>query len=590
MATGITQDDKTVIHQTALARFKTIATAESENRRQALEDMKFVYNIDEGQWPAAIYAERMKDQRPCLTTNKLRKFVAVVANQCVRNRPAIGVRPVDDDADPMTAQIHEDLIRNQEYQSSADRIYAMAVEHAIAGSVGYWRILTRYLPGTFEQEAYLDAIPNPFAVYLDPKKQYGFIRTALTKEDFALRYPTATVGDFTEVATGDTSAYWYDSERVIVAEYFWKEPVTQTLRQIRDPLTGAVTVTAEGTRAEHEAMGHVVLNERQETTWRVKWAVLTGAEVLDVRDWPDEEIPIFEVCGDRHELEGRVIRRSLIRDGKDPMRMYNYWVTSITETIGLAPKAPYLLTPEQIQGHESMWQEAPTRNFLYLLYNRAGQERPRREAPPQIPTGAMAMLHVADKDIKDTIGIFEPGLGDVSNERSGVAIRNRQERSDLGTAHFYEALRQAIIDTGRALIRINAKIYDTERVVRIRGAAGEERSIRMNERVFNPVTGTVEVLHDLSVGKYDVEATVRTYQSRREEAVEQMIQAMQYAPMAAPLILPLVFKHADWPGADDIAQALAPVAAQMAAGQTASTSAPRPGAPPSMGGMEPPVA
>lgn len=590
MAPRLTETDTTAIHQTALARFAIIATADADNRQRGLEDIKFVYNIDDGQWPASIRAERLKEQRPCLTTNKLRKFVAVVANQCVRNRPAIGVRPVDDRADPLTARIHEDLIRNQEYQSSADRIYAMAVEHTIAGGVGYWRILTRYLPGTFEQEAYLEAIPNPFSVYLDAKKHYGFIRTAVTKEDFALRYPKAAVQDFTETALGDASQYWFDSERVIVAEYFWKEPVTQTLRQIQDPMTGETVVTAEGTRAEHEAHGHVVVNEREETTWRVKWAVLTGAEVLDVRDWPDDEIPIFEVCGDRHELEGRVVRRSLISDGKDPMRMYNFWMTSITETIGLAPKAPYLLTPEQIQGHETMWGEAPTRNFLYLLYNRSGQDRPQREPPPQVPTGAMAMLQVADKDIKDTIGIFEPGLGDVSNERSGIAIRNRQERSDLGTAHFYEALRQAIIDTGRALIRINAKIYDTDRTTRIRGADGTSVLVALNQRQLNPETGQVETINDLSVGKYDVEATVRTYQSRREESVEQMIQAMQYAPMAAPLILPLVFKHADWPGADEIAEALAPIAQQMAAGQTAQHPAPRPGAPPSMGGMEPPVA
>lgn len=584
--------DRDGILQTALARFKTIASAESENRAQALEDMKFVYNIDEGQWPASIRAERLKDQRPCLSTNKLRKFVAVVANQATQNRPAIGVRPVDDLADPATAKMHEDIIRNVEYQSSADRIYAMAIEHAIAGSIGYWRILTRYLPGTFEQEAYLEALPNPFAVYLDPKKRYGFIRTTLTKEEFRLRYPKATVGDFTEVALGDASAYWFDSERVIVAEYFWKEPVTQTLAQIHDPATNATRVVplSEGaTKAKIEAQGLHVIAEREETTWRVKWAVLTGAEVLDVRDWPDDEIPIFEVCGDTHELEGRTIRRSLIRDGKDPMRMYNYWVTSMTETIGLAPKAPYLLTPEQIQGYEAMWQEANVKNLSYLLYHRAGLEKPSRERPPEIPSAAMAMLKIADQDIKDTIGIFEPGLGDVSNERSGVAIRNRQARSDLGTAHFYEALRQAIIETGRALIRIHAKILDTERVVRMRGVDGTDTFTRINQRMYNPASGQVETLNDLSVGTYDVEATVRTYQSRREEAVEQMIQAMQYAPMAAPLILPLVFKHADWPGADEIAEALRPLSQQMAAGQTAPSSAPR-GAPPSIDGVMPPVA
>lgn len=578
----MTPDQLKAIHATALTRFAEISAVESENRQWALEDMRFVYDIEEGQWPAAVRSERLKEGRPCLTSNKLRKFVAVVANQAVQNRPAIGVRPVDDQSDPIMARVHEDIIRNQEYQSSADRIYAKAVESAIAMGVGFWRILTRYIPGTFEQEAYLEAIPNPFSAYLDQYKQFGFIRTSMTKDAFTTKYPKADVTDFSAFSTGDATRHWVDGERIVVAEYFWKESTSQTLVQIRDLLTDQVQTVAlkDGlTKARIKEQGAEIIQEREEVRWQVKWAVLTGAEVLDVREWPGEEIPIIEVCGDKQEMDGKVYKRSLIRDGKDPMRMYNYWITSMTETIALVPKAPYLVTPQEIQGFEPMWNDANVKNLSYLLFNSAGGRVPTRERPPEIPTAAMAMLKIADQDIKDTIGIFEPGLGDVSNERSGVAIRNRQSRSDLGTGHFYEGLRQALVETGRQLIIINAKILDTERIVRIRGEDGVDQFVALNRRVFDPATTQVQTINDMSVGKYDVEATVRTYQSRREESVEQMIQAMQYAPMAAPLILPLVFKHADWPGAEEIAAALKPVAQQMASGNmnpASSNGAPTP--------------
>jgi len=407
----MTTQERETIHATALTRFAAIAAEESDNRRRLLENLHFVYDIDEGQWPATIRAEREKEGRPCLTTNKLRKFVSVVANQAVQNRPAIGIRPVDDQSDPLMARVHEDIIRNQEYQSSADRIYAKAVESAIAGNVGYWRILTRYLPGTFEQEAYLAPIPNPCAAYLDRYRNYGFVRTSMTKEAFAAKYPKAAVTDFSQASTGDIGQHWVDSERIIVAEYFWKTPATRTIAQIRDAQTDEVQTVTLGKDLTADAItagGYQVVQQRVETTWTVKWAVLTGAEILDVRDWPGDEIPIIEIVGDQQEINGRVYKRSLIEDGKDPMRMYNYWNTSMTETIALVPKAPYLVTPQEIQGFEAMWNDANVKNLPYLLFNSAGGRIPSRERPPDLPSAAMAMLKLADQDIKDTIGIFEP--------------------------------------------------------------------------------------------------------------------------------------------------------------------------------------
>jgi hypothetical protein len=43
----------------------------------------------------------------------------------------------------------------------------------------------------------------------------------------------------------------------------------------------------------------------------------------------------------RSWVEGKRHFRSLIRDAKDPQRMFNYWRTTTTELVALAPKAPY---------------------------------------------------------------------------------------------------------------------------------------------------------------------------------------------------------------------------------------------------------
>ena len=121
-------------------RFNQISAAEYSIRAAALEDIRFTYNVDEGQWPDQIRTERERDGRPCLTANKLSKFVAIVANQERENRIAVKIVPVDAQSDPDVAQVLEDLVRQIEYQSGADVIYASAGEQAAAANRNHQRI------------------------------------------------------------------------------------------------------------------------------------------------------------------------------------------------------------------------------------------------------------------------------------------------------------------------------------------------------------------------------------------------------------------------------------------------------------------
>ena len=586
MAEGVRrmlQAEQEAILRLARERMSTIAAAESEIRATALEDMRFAYNLEEGQWPTAIRMERARDARPVLTHNKLRKFIAAVANRAATTKPAIDVKPVDDASDPAIARIYKDLIRSIEYASQADAIYAQAIQHAVAIGFGYWRLLTRYCEDSFDQELFLAGIDNPFSVYLDPFGRYGFIRSSLSRSEFAQEYPTANPVEFGDAGLGDDSRWWVEKDRIIIAEYFWKESAITRLAQVREPMSGQVQVLTlrKGLdMGDLTAQGYEILRTREAKGHQVKWAKLSGLEVLEIQDWPGTEVPIVEVCGDKVVLDGKIYKRSLIRDAKDPQQMYNFWMTAMTETIALAPKAPFLLTAQEIQGYEAMWDEAPLKNRMYLLFNQMGGRVPARERPPEVPTGALAMLKIADSDIKDVIGIFEPGLGDVSNERSGRAIMARQGRSDLGTWHFQEHLRQAIVKTGKLFIELIPTIYDTERVLRIRGEDGQEQRVPINQSVVDLQTGIRQIINDLSVGKYDIEADIRAYQTRREEATEMMIQTLQYAPSVAPYILDLIFKYSDWPGSDEIAARLRALLAQPPQAPPNGSSAANPAAPP----------
>ena len=64
---------------------------------EAIADTKFVYDVDEGQWPANIKLAREADGRPIITSNKLQKILRRIRGDGMQNRPSLKVIPVDKD-------------------------------------------------------------------------------------------------------------------------------------------------------------------------------------------------------------------------------------------------------------------------------------------------------------------------------------------------------------------------------------------------------------------------------------------------------------------------------------------------------------
>ncbi|MGE9239452.1 portal protein, partial [Escherichia coli] len=77
--------------------------------------------------------------------------------------------------------------------------------------------------------------------------------------------------------------------------------------------------------------------------------------VLEERDWAGKYIPIVRVVGNEWDVAGEMVTSGLVRNAKDPMRMINYYTSHEAEFLALAPKAPFMVTPEQVQGFEDMY-------------------------------------------------------------------------------------------------------------------------------------------------------------------------------------------------------------------------------------------
>lgn len=571
----------------ALEAFKIAEETEMENRAEALEDIRFA-RLGE-QWPEAVKRQRELDGRPCLTINKLAPVIRQVVNDARQNRPSMKVHPADSRADPETAEVISGMLRNIEQSSDADVAYDTAVEHAVTSGFGYWRVNLDYAIGAiseadisslgasvFEQDICINRVSNPFTIYGDPYSQAAdssdwntaFVTETLTTDQFKAKYKGAQVADFTAKEWTAMSAPWKNGESVQVAEYWQRDEV------IKMAVAVDLGVSEDGNPSELVVMmqdefeksrdlilaagGQVVGRPRPVKCYAVKQHIISGAEVLETTDWAGSYIPIVPVYGDEVNVEGKRFFRSLIRDAKDAQRMFNYWRTTGTEMVALAPRAPYIGRKGAFDSDAAKWATANSASHAFIEFD--GAEAPQRQPFTGVPAGALQEAMNSSDDIKAITGIYDASLGARSNETSGKAIMARQREGDISTFHFIDNLTRAIRHTGRIMIDLIPKVYSTERIIRILGEDGTPETVRINsEKPQEGMDDQKEALriHDVRTGRYDLTVTSGpSFTSRREEAATQMIELIRSYPDAAPIIGDLLAKNLDWPGADEIAKRL----------------------------------
>ena len=177
---------------------------------------------------------------------------------------------------------------------------------------------------------------------------------------------------------------------------------------------------------------------------------------------------------------------------------------------------------------------------------------PTRIQPEAPPAGIIQAAEGINSDMQAVLGIFDPNQMATGNI-SGKALNGQQQQIDLTNFHYYDNLTRSIKHTARIILDLVPKIYDQARVMRIIGDDGKPELLTINQR-----DSVGRVLNDISVGQYDVVMeTGPGYNSKRQEAVDNMLPLLSAAPELMQVAGDLVFRNMDWPGADIIADRLA---------------------------------
>jgi hypothetical protein len=552
----------------AIEFLRQAAEADTTNRAEALDDVKFAAG---DQWPVEIQNSRNLEARPCLTINKIDAYVRQITNQQRQQRPRIKCQGMNNETDAKMAKTITGICRHVEVNSNADHAYDTAYDFAVRMGWGYWRVTTDYVrPDSFDQEIYIKPIENPFTVYFDPNStapdgsdaEKCLITVVMAKENFRKMYPGADDGgSFSARGTGDSNSEWVTKHDIRIAEYFYTRMELAELVLLSD---GTTAYENELPAMEvMEVAGIYEVSRRRSFKKSIKWCKVTAMEVLEEGTWAGKYIPVVPTYGQQCVVDNKRKKFGLVRMAKDPQRMYNFWQTSMTESVALAPKAKWIMAEGQDENHEQEWASANNTSYAYLRYkqtdiNGTPAPPPIRQVPEQPPAAIMAASQSITLDLQAVVGIFDPNQLPQGNI-SGKALQGQQGQIDMTNFHYYDNLTRSIAHTGRIILDLIPKIYSAERVMRIIGDDGKPELMTINQKGVDE-NGVETILNNVTIGEYDVVMeTGPGYNTKRQEAVDSMMTLLAADPNLMQQAGDLIFRNMDFPGADIIADRLASV-------------------------------
>lgn len=557
-------------------RLEICLSIESDNRNRGKLDLQF--REGEGQWDHEVITTASAE-RPEVTINLTDALCQRVENNIRQQRPRGKAHPVGDGANIDVAEVINGIGRHVETRSEASVAYDQAAKSAITNGFGYFRLIAEFVhPRSFQKDLRILPIRNVFSVYMDPSaimpsgadQGWCLLSILMKKAEYKRRNPRAPMTDWTPHSRGDNDA-WDNKEEIRLAEYFRIREKEEKLYGLRNAFTNEEQTRFESEMPETLPLGWSIEGERDSSRRAVEWFRLNGLKVIDREQLPGQWIPVFRVEGNIVDVDGRVIRRGMVRHMMDAQRMVNYGESAKIRRLALTPQSPWVAAEGQLDGQMEAWTNAHLNPYVPLFYKPItipGAQGdilvppPQRQQPAQIEAGFTEFVQGMRTNLLAIAGMpNEPGADKQGEVVSGRAIQRRQFLSDQSHYQYYDNETLAIAQCWRVMTEwIPIYFPEKGRIQRIIGEDSTPQMIKLNEP-YQESPGIQKVRNDLSVGRYDVVMdTGPGYETKREEAAENIIELVKI-PVMAELIAKtrpdLLFRSIDHPYMQELADALA---------------------------------
>ncbi len=553
-------------HDDVLKGLGEAQDAQEDTREEVREQKLFVMKRD-GQWEPEWWNQ--SSGKPRYTFDMTSPVIDQIAGEMSKADFDIRVSPAGGEASKETAKVIDGMIRNIENISNATHIFNTAGRSMITSGLDGWRVNTRYVDdNSFDQDLVIETIPD-FAdrVWLDPgatlqdgsDAMWGVVMTGILKTEYERRYPDKTPQSLHDGRQDEV--YYYTPDMTLIGELLYIKEVERELvlmsngqvfvkdddfALIEDELA-AVGVTVEKTR---KRMDRICYSRDFDN----------GGWLSEERETVFSWVPLIPTYGNFAHYQNKTTYHGVVRPMMDYQMVYNYIESRQIEEGALSPRAKYWMTPKQAAGHEDSLATMNTNSDPVQFYN----HDPENPGPPQQNGGAAVNQGLAvtaqsmAQGMMRAAGFAAPdAMSQVSSNTSGVAIKELQNKGDIGTIKFFESQEIAICHTARILIDSLSKVYDAERQVRVLGEDGSTSMAIINQQVQDQQTGQIVKLNDLSMGKYDVVCSSGpSFQNRQQETVSAMVEAASVSPEIMQIGNDVFASNVTAPGFDLVADRL----------------------------------
>jgi hypothetical protein len=525
-------------------------------------------------WDPTDRKAREDAGRPCLSMDEAGQYLNQVINQIRANPRAMKFAPTGNGANDAGATFYANKARELEYRSHAQQVYTTAFQNCVERSYGWVRLITKEETDTsFNQELWLEAIPNPNMVLPDPlfKKpdfsdgRYLFFQETMPIPEFKRRWPKARVTNFDDQAR-TIAPSWFDAEKetVTVAEYWTKDAngskrllLYDGKEQMEDDIDGEVDETK-------------VTRSREVPQYQVTQYITNGLEILETNPWQGKYIPFACCLGKVIYVQDKRIILSMMRLARDPIMAHAYMETCEAEIVGSVPRNSWVGYKGQFT-NPTDWQKAAHEPVAYLeaepiVDAATGQVLPlpqKQSWDPPIQNIEIAIEGKRRSIQAAIMGSPLPSQAQRRNEKSGIALQQIEKSGQIGSFHFADHYDDMIRQIGVMYEDLCSHVYDSARNTGIRDALGNASVVRINDpkptmqqypdamalqqatnawQARQPAGASPEYQDITTKGDYNVTVSSGPAADSQREAVDTFIQSLVQLPIVQQQAPDLIVK------------------------------------------------
>lgn len=552
----------------------------NEQRRQEAQNELYFYWISH-------YSDAWRNALPLRFQgqfDQLRKAGRKIMADLNANQVRADFQPIDGTDEDM-GDFLDRMYRTDSRRNDSREAFHNAINECVPCGFGAWRLVTEYetdLIGDTKQvirrvpiyEANASVFFDPASKRLDKSDaRWVQVLSAYTKDDYDSLKEDLDGDDgcmdsgFSPITSDQGLSQWTgDNDEIHVVEHYQRYQKKTTIHFYRD-LFGEETAFYDDQVKENrqalEDAGYIPITKKSIKRWCVEKYIVSGEGILDKQEVAGTHLPVVPYYGERAFVDGVEHYEGITRLAQDPQRLRNFMMSYLADIVSTSPRQKPIFYPEQIAGHEYMYEEnGADNNYPYYLANPMtinGVQLPPgpvsimpETALPQALVAAIQMMTEATADVAQSGA--PNSIADVN--LSGNAISQISAMLDEQSTTYQEHFKYAIRRDAEIYSGMVPDIYDIPRKVTLTAQDGSREDAYVMQSIVDLDTAETKVLNDLRTARFEVFAEIgMAYESQKQQQRQELTQLLQSTDPMNPVYNGLLLKYielSDGPENEDL--------------------------------------